>query len=95
MGERAGTVDRPGPGGVVYEIHDYRAVSAGGAARPGDDATGVGWFAPVDLTRLPLTPGLLAALISWHVLDPGVEGLPGAAEALDGAEAGGVTGVTG
>ena len=78
-GDLAGTVERPGPGGVVYEIHDYFATSAAGTLRPGDDAAGAGWFAAGDLAGLPLTPGLLDALSAWHVLGtgtrrPGVSG---------------------
>ncbi|GII80248.1 NUDIX hydrolase [Sphaerisporangium rufum] len=69
-GRLAGTVARPGPGGVVYEIHDYYATAAPGTPRPGDDAAAAGWFAPADLAYLPLTDGLLAALRSWDALSP-------------------------
>ncbi|MEU8270994.1 NUDIX domain-containing protein [Sphaerisporangium sp. NPDC049002] len=72
VGARAGTVERQGPGGVVYEIHDYFATAGPGTPRPGDDAADVGWFSPGDLARLPLTSGLLDTLIAWHVLDAGV-----------------------
>lgn len=74
VGDLAGTVERPGPAGVLYEIHDYFATSAGGTPRPGDDAADVGWFGPGDLARLPLTSGLLETLIAWHVVDAGVSG---------------------
>ncbi|WP_424536177.1 NUDIX hydrolase [Sphaerisporangium viridialbum] len=74
VGGLAGTVERPGPGGVLYEIHDYFASARAGTPRPGDDAAGVGWFAPADLARLPLTSGLLDTLIAWHVLPAGVSG---------------------
>ncbi|MEO3813753.1 NUDIX domain-containing protein [Sphaerisporangium sp. B11E5] len=70
VGDLAGTVERPGPGGVVYEIHDYLATPQDGTPRPGDDAAEVGWFAPADMTGLPLTHGLLDALTAWRVLDP-------------------------
>ncbi|MFF4412727.1 NUDIX hydrolase [Streptosporangium sp. NPDC001559] len=64
----AGTVDRPGPGGVVYEIHDYLAEASGGTLRAGDDAEDVGWFTEDDLARLPLSLGLLDDLIGWKVI---------------------------
>ncbi|MBB2913525.1 ADP-ribose pyrophosphatase YjhB (NUDIX family) [Streptosporangium becharense] len=67
-GRLAGTVDRPGPGGVVYEIRDYLAEVSGGALRAGDDAADARWFAPAELTRLPLTAGLLDALTGWAVI---------------------------
>ncbi|MBB6476185.1 NUDIX hydrolase [Sphaerisporangium rubeum] len=70
VGRLAGTVERPGPGGVVYEIHDYLAAPGGGTARPGDDAADVGWFTPDELAALPLTSGLLDALTSWRLLGP-------------------------
>ncbi|MFC4532462.1 NUDIX hydrolase [Sphaerisporangium dianthi] len=79
VGGLAGTVERPGPGGVVYEIHDYFATAREGTPRAGDDASAVGWFAPGDLAGLPLTPGLLEVLVTWRVLpagpgDPGFTG---------------------
>ncbi|GGL08619.1 NUDIX hydrolase [Sphaerisporangium melleum] len=67
-GPLAGTVERPGPGGVVYEIHDYFATAAGGTPVAGDDAADVGWFALDELAGLPLTSGLADALTTWRVL---------------------------
>ncbi|MFD0884355.1 NUDIX hydrolase [Streptosporangium algeriense] len=64
----AGTVDRPGPGGVVYEIRDYLAEASGGTLRAGDDAEEARWFTEDDLARLPLSPGLLDALTGWEVI---------------------------
>ncbi|WP_433467526.1 NUDIX hydrolase [Spirillospora sp. CA-128828] len=68
VGPLAGTVERPGPGGVTYEIHDYTATVAGGTLRAGDDASDVRWASPDDLRDLPVTPGLLDALALWGVL---------------------------
>ncbi|WP_433477417.1 NUDIX hydrolase [Spirillospora sp. CA-142024] len=68
VGPPAGTVERPGPGGVTYEIHDYTATVAGGTLRAGDDASDVRWASPDDLRELPVTPGLLDALALWGVL---------------------------
>lgn len=45
VGRLAGGVDRPGPGGVVYEIRDYLAEVEGGTLTPGDDASDARWFA--------------------------------------------------
>ncbi|WP_279340138.1 NUDIX hydrolase [Sphaerisporangium perillae] len=74
VGEPAGTVERPGPGGVIYEIHDYFATPVAGTPRAGDDASAVGWFAPGDLARLPLTAGLLDVLVAWRVVAAGLSG---------------------
>lgn len=67
-GALVGTVERDGPGGVVYEIHDYAATVLGGTPRAGDDAADVRWAAPAELRDLPLVPGLLDALTEWGVL---------------------------
>ncbi|MEV4379092.1 NUDIX hydrolase [Streptosporangium sp. NPDC049644] len=67
-GRLAGTVDRPGPGGAVYEIRDYLAEVSGGTLSAGDDAADVRWVTRAELARLPLTPGLLDALAEWSVI---------------------------
>ncbi|WP_030910581.1 NUDIX hydrolase [Streptosporangium amethystogenes] len=67
-GRLAGTVDRPGPGGAVYEIRDYLAEVSGGTLSAGDDAADVRWVTHAELQRLPLTPGLLDALAEWSVI---------------------------
>ncbi|WP_371783092.1 NUDIX hydrolase [Streptosporangium subroseum] len=70
-GRLAGTVDRPGPGGVVYEIRDYLAAlpdGSDGTLRAGSDAADARWFTPDELVRLPLTTGLLDALVEWAVI---------------------------
>lgn len=69
VGPLAGTVERPGPDGVVYDIHDYFATAEAGTPRPGDDAAAVGWFSAGELPQLPLTSGLLPILTTWHVFD--------------------------
>jgi hypothetical protein len=61
-------VERPGAGGVTYEIHDYVATVAGGTLRAGDDASDVRWIAPDALGDLPVVPGLLDALVLWGLL---------------------------
>jgi ADP-ribose pyrophosphatase YjhB (NUDIX family) len=68
VGAHAGTVERPGPGGTTYEIHDYTATVTGGTLRAGDDASEARWVHPDDLGDLPITPGLLDALALWGVL---------------------------
>ncbi|MGW0804367.1 NUDIX hydrolase [Nonomuraea sp. NPDC002799] len=68
VGRLAGTVERPGPGGVTYVIRDYLAVAAGGVPIAGDDAADVRWCDMGELARLPLTAGLLRSLADWGVL---------------------------
>ncbi|GAA3682701.1 hypothetical protein GCM10022224_053950 [Nonomuraea antimicrobica] len=71
VGRLAGTVDRPGPGGVTYVIRDYLATVTDGVPAPGDDAADVRWCGRAELARLPLSDGLLAALAEWELLPPG------------------------
>ncbi|MCA2186686.1 NUDIX hydrolase [Nonomuraea cavernae] len=68
VGSLAGTVERPGPGGVTYEIRDYHATVTGGALTAGDDAADARWCTSDDLARLPLTDGLVGDLTEWGVL---------------------------
>ncbi|RFS84879.1 NUDIX domain-containing protein [Actinomadura spongiicola] len=63
-----GMVERPGPGGVIYEIHDYAATVTGGTPRAGDDAAEVRWVSAAELRELPVTPGLLDVLAGWGLL---------------------------
>ncbi|GAA2282913.1 NUDIX domain-containing protein [Nonomuraea roseoviolacea subsp. roseoviolacea] len=65
VGPLAGVVDRPGPGGVTYEIRDYLATVTGGALAAADDAAEARWCSPLDVARLPLTEGLTEALREW------------------------------
>ncbi len=68
VGPLTGVVERPGPGGVTYEIYDYAATVAGGTLRAGDDASEVRWVSPEALRKLPTAPGLLDALTQWGLL---------------------------
>jgi len=72
VGRLAGTVERPGPGGVTYEIRDYLATVSdpGDVAEAGDDAADVRWCTRDELARLPLTEGLLESLTEWRALPP-------------------------
>ncbi|MEV0622888.1 NUDIX domain-containing protein [Nonomuraea sp. NPDC050404] len=70
VGRLAGTVERPGPGGVTYVIRDYLATVTAGVPAAGDDAADVRWCDREDLVRLPLSEGLLDSLTEWHVLPP-------------------------
>lgn len=66
VGPLVGRVERPGPGGVVYDIADHVCRAVGGTLRAGDDAAEVRW---VDaLAALPLTEGLAETLDAWGVL---------------------------
>ena len=55
-------LERPGPAGVTYEIHDFLAEPVGGTLRAGDDAADAGWFSPEEMAALPLTTDLLGHL---------------------------------
>ena len=68
VGRLIGTVERPGPGGVVYEIHDYAVIPEGGALVAGDDAADARWLTPAELRDLPSAPGLLDALAGWNLI---------------------------
>jgi 8-oxo-dGTP diphosphatase len=67
-GALVGAVERPAPGGAVFDIHDYAASVSGGRLAPGDDAADVRWVHPRDLDRLSLTSGLADTLTGWGVL---------------------------
>jgi 8-oxo-dGTP diphosphatase len=69
VGIRVGTVQRPGPPGVTYDIRDYAcslAVSTSPVA--GDDATEVRWVSRGELKSLDLVDGLWDALREWGML---------------------------
>lgn len=68
VGAIVGVVERGGPGGVVYAITDFAAQRVGGQLRAGDDAHDARFVDAVELTRLPLSPGLHAALRDWDAL---------------------------
>ena len=67
-GSLVGRVERPGPGGVTYDILDYAAIVTGGLLTPGDDASDARWVTPAELRGLPTTDGLLDALTGWGVV---------------------------
>jgi 8-oxo-dGTP diphosphatase len=73
-GRLVGTVQRPGPAGVVYDIYDYAAAVGGGRLGAGDDAADVRWIGRGELDGLTLTTGLAAALAGWGVAGWGVTG---------------------
>ncbi len=65
VGELVGRVERPGPGGVTYDIYDYACTVTGGRLHAGDDALQVA-FAPAATVRtLPTSDGLVATLTAW------------------------------
>jgi 8-oxo-dGTP diphosphatase len=72
VSDLAGSVERDGPGGVVYAIRDYLCRPVDGidpsAVRAGDDADDAGWFTPAQMRELACSPGLVEALEEWGVL---------------------------
>ncbi|ACY20634.1 NUDIX hydrolase [Gordonia bronchialis DSM 43247] len=72
--ERAWVVEIPYRGGtgtddIVFEVHDFRAGVRSGTLRAGDDAADAAWFAPAELTSIPVTARLLDFLTAAGVLD--------------------------
>ena len=68
-GSFIGSVRRPtGQPGTELDIRDYLATITGGRLVAGDDADDVMWAATEDLSRLPLTAGLLEALLAWKAV---------------------------
>ena len=67
-GRLIGEVERPGPGGTIFDIHDYAASVSGGQLEAGDDAADARWVHPRDIDRLDLTSGLAGTLAEWGVL---------------------------
>jgi ADP-ribose pyrophosphatase YjhB (NUDIX family) len=75
VGALVGTVERDAPGGGIYVIDDHLCAPAPGdqAVVSGDDAADARWFDRAALEALDasglMAPGVLQALIDWHVLD--------------------------
>jgi 8-oxo-dGTP diphosphatase len=69
VGMRVGTVQRPGPASLTYDIRDY-ACSLAVTTSPvaGDDASEVRWVTRVELKHLDLVDGLWDALQEWGML---------------------------
>lgn len=76
VGELLGSLERAGPAGVVFDIHDYAATaaSANDTPVPGDDASEVRWVGETQLRALPTTRGLVQALIDWGVVSAATGG---------------------
>jgi ADP-ribose pyrophosphatase YjhB (NUDIX family) len=67
-GSLIGAVERPAPGGAVFDIYDYAASIGGGQLAAGDDAADARWIDPGDIGELSLTSGLAETLAEWGVL---------------------------
>ncbi len=72
VGPLVGSVQRDGPGGVVYVVRDYRCALVPGtdpdAVRAGDDADDAGWFTAEQVRTVGCSPLLLEAFEEWHLL---------------------------
>lgn len=64
-----GRVERPHPEGGVYVIDDFAVAIVGGELMAASDAQDARWFSVDDLADIPVTPGLLASLHAWGVID--------------------------
>jgi len=78
-GPLVGSVERDGPGDVIYEIHDYACTVTGGTLAAGDDAADVRWVDHAAVRELPCSPGLVETLTEWAVLPGSVGGVGEAA----------------
>ena len=67
-GRLIGQVERPAPGGAIFDIHDYAAAVGGGLLAAADDAADARWVPSRDIDRLDLTSGLAETLTAWGVL---------------------------
>ena len=67
-GRLVGAVERPAPGGAVFDIYDYAASVSGGRLAADDDAADARWIDPADIDQLALTSGLAQTLTAWGVL---------------------------
>lgn len=69
VGVRVGTVQRPAPGGTVFDIRDYAcSLAVSTAPIAGDDASDVRWATRQELKALDLVDGLWEALHEWGML---------------------------
>ena len=64
----AGRVERPAPGGAVFDIHDYLCRVQGGTPRAGSDVDDVRWCDAARFATLPVVSGLIEALTDWGCL---------------------------
>ena len=62
---QAGVIERAAPDGGIFEIHSFLAEYTGGEPVAADDAGGVRWATPDDLSTLELTRGLQELLARW------------------------------
>jgi ADP-ribose pyrophosphatase YjhB (NUDIX family) len=68
VGVHVGTVERPGPGGVIFDIRDYACSVMGGRLHAGDDATEARFVDRAELMALDVVDGLIDSLDLWGVL---------------------------
>jgi ADP-ribose pyrophosphatase YjhB (NUDIX family) len=69
VGMLVGTVQRPAPEGLTYDIRDYAcSLAVTTAPVAGDDASEVRWVSRVELDHLDLVDGLWEALRDWGML---------------------------
>jgi 8-oxo-dGTP diphosphatase len=68
VGRHIGTVELPGPDGVVYDVRDYACAVTGGRLRAGDDAADARWVYRAELLTLDTAPNLVDLLEQWGML---------------------------
>lgn len=69
VSREVGSVQRDAPDGGVYDIRDFLAFDATGAAPcAGDDALDARYVTVDELRALPTSPGLLEALEEWGIV---------------------------
>jgi ADP-ribose pyrophosphatase YjhB (NUDIX family) len=68
VGPLIGEVERDAPGGRLYVIRDYQAVTVGGVLAAGDDATDAKFVSREEFENLPTATLLASTLAQWNAL---------------------------
>ena len=68
VGRHVGTVELPGPPGLIYDVRDYACGVTGGRLRAGDDAADARWVYRAELLTLDTTDRLVDLLEQWGML---------------------------
>lgn len=68
VGRHVGTIELPGPPGIIYDVRDFACAVTGGRLRAGDDATDARWVYRAELMALDTSGRLVDLLEQWGML---------------------------